>query len=348
MTIFAVWGTLIAENTPSVKPVEVMAVYYPHWHVYPKGEEWFGKGWTEWAFVKTSKTRFSGQKIVKPLMGYLDGKDPSDVAVEIDLASNCGIDVFLWDWYWYGGECMMQESLEQGFLKAPNRDKMKFALMWCFHERLDQFRPECGKPRRRLTPLARTPEDFRAVVHLEGSGNAVTDFKDLTNLSEFTIALWANTATNAGSWTDYFEIAVPSTNTTGCGYVLERNDQHSASCYDVSSGSLPGVYSTGSVSLNLENAWHHLVMVGSKNANKLVIYVDGILRISSSAWSATAPFDYMTIGSRRNIAYRRIKADIDDVQVYGYALSAAEVTTLLHRPGRTLLDPPVGTLIAIH
>ncbi|HNX05630.1 MAG TPA: glycoside hydrolase family 99-like domain-containing protein, partial [Opitutales bacterium] len=163
LAALAVWGAQ-AESTPPVKPVEVMAVYYPHWHVYPRGEEWFGKGWTEWEFVKTPKTRFPGQKIFKPFMGYLDGKDPDDVAVEVDLASNCGIDVFLWDWYWYGGELTMQESLEQGFLKAPNRDKMKFALMWCFHERTDQFRPEYGKPRRRLSTLARTPEDFRAVV----------------------------------------------------------------------------------------------------------------------------------------------------------------------------------------
>lgn len=185
-------------------------------------------------------------------------------------------------------------------------------------------------------------------LHLEGSGNVVTDFRNLANLSEFTIALWANTATNAGAWTDYFEIAVPSTNTTGCGYVLERNDQHSASCYVVSGTSLSGVYATGSVSVNVEDAWHHFVMVGSKNANKLVVYVDGVLRTGSSAWSATAPFDYMTIGSRRNVTARRIKADIDDVQVYSYALSASEVTTLYHRPGRTLLAPPVGTIITVH
>ncbi len=185
-------------------------------------------------------------------------------------------------------------------------------------------------------------------LHLAGEGNVVTDFRNLANLSGFSIAMWANTATNAGAWTDYFEIAVPATNTTGCGYVLERNDQHAASCYVVSGTSLAGVYATGSVSVNVEDAWHHFVMVGSSNANKLVVYVDGVLRTGSSAWSATAPFDYMTIGSRRNVTARRIKADIDDVQVYGYALSAAEVTTLLHRPGRTLLDPPVGTMIAIH
>lgn len=27
--------------------VDVLCVYYPHWHVYPKGNEWFHPGWTE-------------------------------------------------------------------------------------------------------------------------------------------------------------------------------------------------------------------------------------------------------------------------------------------------------------
>lgn len=110
--------------------LDVLCVYYPHWHVYPYGEKWFGKGWTEWEFVKTGKPRFKGHKLPYcPIPGYLDGKNPADVAKEIDLASNAGITVFLYDWYWYGGKRTMQESLEEGFLKAPNRDKMKFAIM---------------------------------------------------------------------------------------------------------------------------------------------------------------------------------------------------------------------------
>ena len=46
--------------------VEVMAVYYPHWHSYPKGNEWFKDRWDwsegEWAFVKDAKPRFSGHQ----------------------------------------------------------------------------------------------------------------------------------------------------------------------------------------------------------------------------------------------------------------------------------------------
>lgn len=157
-------GAAAAEQTP--QKTEVVCVYYPHWHVYPQGEKWFGKNWTEWEFVKTAKPLFKGHRQpMKPLLGYLDGKSPEDVGKEIELASNSGIDVFLFDWYFYGdGIQTMSESLEDGFLKASNRDKMKFAIMWCYHDRGNQFRPEYGKPRPMLQKLSRTPEEFLNAV----------------------------------------------------------------------------------------------------------------------------------------------------------------------------------------
>ena len=41
----------------AAQAVDVVAVYYPHWHQYPKGDEWFGPSWKEgeWEFVKTAK-----------------------------------------------------------------------------------------------------------------------------------------------------------------------------------------------------------------------------------------------------------------------------------------------------
>ena len=150
------------------KKVEVMAVYYPHWHQYPKGDEWFGADkWKEgeWEFVKTARPRFPGHlQPIQPLMGYLNGKDPRDVETEIALASGHGIDVFLYDYYWYGGKVTQQEALEQGFLKAKNRSQMKFALMWCYHPRVDAFRCEYGKEKRLLMGLDYTPEEFLGLI----------------------------------------------------------------------------------------------------------------------------------------------------------------------------------------
>ena len=171
-TILSV-AVLAAASGEAGDRIEVVAVYYPHWHRYPKGDEWFGGrfDWSkgEWEFVKTAIPRYPGHvQPVHPVHGYLDGSDPEDVAVEIDLAADAGIDVFLYDYYYYGGKVTQEEAIEQGFLKAKNRDRMKFALMWCYHERRDQFRPqkELGDNRRMLMELDHTPEEFLGLIDL--------------------------------------------------------------------------------------------------------------------------------------------------------------------------------------
>ena len=150
--------------------VEVMCVYYPHWHRYPKGDEWFGTNvWKEgeWEFVKTSRPRFPGHKWpMKPLPGYLNGRDPKDVETEIALASNAGIDVFLYDYYYYDGQVTQEEAIEEGFLKAKNRNLMKFALMWCYHPRKDAFRPLMGGEKRTLMDRRGRPEELLGLIDL--------------------------------------------------------------------------------------------------------------------------------------------------------------------------------------
>jgi len=136
-----------AQEGRSARP-DVVAVYYPHWHSYDHGSAWKSEGWTEWEGLKAAVPRFPGHhQPLKPTWGFFDESDPKWTAKEIDLAADNGIDVFLYDWYWYSGVKNMEEALEQGFLKAPNRSRMKFALMWANHDRADQFCPAFGEPR---------------------------------------------------------------------------------------------------------------------------------------------------------------------------------------------------------
>lgn len=124
---------------------DVLCIYYPEWHVYPEGEMIFGKGRSEWDLVNTAKPRFPGHdQPVQLLDGCPDDSDPAAVAKEIDYAADSGIDVFVYDWYWADGHPIQHEALERGFMKAPNRSRMKFALMWANHDRSDAFRPALG------------------------------------------------------------------------------------------------------------------------------------------------------------------------------------------------------------
>ena len=111
------------------------AVYYfPNYHVDPRNEKIHGTGWTEWELMKCARPRFHGHSQPKvPMWGYQDEADPTVMAQKIDAAAGHGIDAFIFDWYWYEGP-FLERCLNEGFLEAPNRDKLKFALMWANHD----------------------------------------------------------------------------------------------------------------------------------------------------------------------------------------------------------------------
>lgn len=117
-----------------------MAIYCPLWHSYDHMDSWKGIGWNEWTLVRDATPRFKGHyQPIKPAWGFFDETDPKWAAKEIDLAADSGIDGFIIDWYWYNGVKIMEEALERGFLKAPNRKRLKFGLMWANHDWADYF-----------------------------------------------------------------------------------------------------------------------------------------------------------------------------------------------------------------
>lgn len=140
---------------------EVVAIYYPHWHNYDHSSAWKFEGWTEWEGLKAATAKFPGHRQpLKPEWGYFDDSDPAWVEREIDLAADHGIDVFMYDWYWYSGVRNMEEALEKGFLQAKNRDRLKFCLMWANHDRIDQFCPEYAAPRTTWLKSIHSPSDL--------------------------------------------------------------------------------------------------------------------------------------------------------------------------------------------
>lgn len=146
--------------------LDVLCIYYPEWHVYPEGEAIFGKGRTEWDYVDSATPRFEGhEQPLRLLAGHPDDSNPSDVSKEIDLAADAGVDAFVYDWYWADGHPIQHEALERGFLQAPNRRRIKFALMWANHNRADVFRTAPGRCNDRFWwRLKYDREEFLAAV----------------------------------------------------------------------------------------------------------------------------------------------------------------------------------------
>ncbi len=122
----------------STRPYEIAAYYFPQYHTDLHNDIWHGHGWTEWELVKAARPRFPGhQQPIVPAWGYFDESDPVWAAREIEVAANHGITTFLYDWYWYEDGPFLHDALNQGFLNAPNQDRLKFALMWANHDWLD-------------------------------------------------------------------------------------------------------------------------------------------------------------------------------------------------------------------
>lgn len=113
---------------------DIFAVYFPSWHPDRHYEKWYGKGFSEWELVKSTKPLFEGHvQPKKPLWGYFDESDSEMMKRQIDLAADHGITGFLFDWYWYDGEQFLEKPLDEAFLHAHNRNRLKFALMWANH-----------------------------------------------------------------------------------------------------------------------------------------------------------------------------------------------------------------------
>ena len=155
--------------------IDVVAIYFPTWHPNDHYSAWHGRGFTEWELIKTAEPLFPGHQQPKvPEWGYFDESDPAWSAKEIDLAADHGITTFLFDWYWYSGVQILEEAVEQGFLQAANRKRLKFALMWANHN-WGSWPARTGKPGMAQQESAIVP-DFLPIRHDPDDLERVTDY----------------------------------------------------------------------------------------------------------------------------------------------------------------------------
>ena len=121
--------------------LQLATYYFPNWGPMPH---------SEWKSLKAARPRFEGHAQPKvPLWGYENEQDPSVMARKIDAAADHGLDAFIFDWYYYDadhsraaksphyspdGSRYLHTALESGYLGAANKDRLKFAIMWCNHD----------------------------------------------------------------------------------------------------------------------------------------------------------------------------------------------------------------------
>lgn len=127
---------------PATNNYTVAIYYWPNFHRDAFHQLKKGDGWTEWEIVKKAEPKFEGHNQPKvPLWGYYDESDPKVMARSIDAMADAGIGAIIFDWYRYdddiNGGMMIESALRDGFLKAPNRHRIQFSLMWANHTYID-------------------------------------------------------------------------------------------------------------------------------------------------------------------------------------------------------------------
>jgi hypothetical protein len=130
---------------------DIAAYVWPAYHPDPRFKEIgvFKDGKGEWEAVYSAKPKFPGDKQPQvPLWGYTNEADPKVMEKKINAATSHGVNIFIYDWYWYDGKPFLESALDSGFLQAKNRNKMKFYLMWANHDHtnyLDNTTDDKGK-----------------------------------------------------------------------------------------------------------------------------------------------------------------------------------------------------------
>ena len=101
----------------------------------PRTRMFWEEGIGEWQTVKNQLPKNNGYLWNrKPLWGYVNEADPYVMERQINAAADHGVNVFIYDWYWYDNRPFLENCLNDGFLKASNSDRMKFYIMWANHD----------------------------------------------------------------------------------------------------------------------------------------------------------------------------------------------------------------------
>ena len=128
-------GCKPTKKEPAKSEYYVVGNIFPGYYDEPLVRHIWTEGTGSWEIVKRAKPLFEGHYQPKvPLWGYELCDDPKVVERWIDTALEHGVNVFMYDWYWFNGGPFLEGGLNDGFLKAKNNEKMLFYIIWSNHD----------------------------------------------------------------------------------------------------------------------------------------------------------------------------------------------------------------------
>ncbi len=116
------------------KQARVIAFYLPQYHPISENDQYWGKGFTEWTNVGKAKPLFKGhyQPRVPADLGYYDLRLPEVREAQAQMASEAGIEGFMYWHYYFGNGRRVLNRIFDEVLESGNPD-FPFCLGWANH-----------------------------------------------------------------------------------------------------------------------------------------------------------------------------------------------------------------------
>ena len=163
--------------------------------------------------------------------------------------------------------------------------------------------------------------DGKGAYQFDGSGDLIDipDSAALDFTTSFSTVLWFKSNGFSKEWESLI--------TKGdSAYRLARNSFGNNLSFDITGLSPLGL--AGSVNVNDGN-WHHVAAVYNSVENKKYLYIDGSLDASASVTGTPSTNNYgLAIGNNLEQLSRSFNGTIDEVMVFGRALSSQQVSAL--------------------
>jgi lipopolysaccharide biosynthesis protein/glycosyltransferase involved in cell wall biosynthesis len=119
-----------AVEAPELVRARALAFYLPQFHPIPENDEWWGKGFTEWANVARAEALFPGhyQPHLPAHLGFYDLRVPETRERQAELAKAHGIEAFCYWHYWFLGQRLLAKPFDETL--TTGRPDFPFCLAW--------------------------------------------------------------------------------------------------------------------------------------------------------------------------------------------------------------------------